>query len=104
LKFICAILFIAPIFCNGQSICIDSSTVKKANIYLIKGAKAREDLALYRKMRRVDSIYIDTLRSVNKTYLSQNAELLDASAKIKQQRKYLLIYSIFITLWQIFKK
>ena len=55
-------------------------------------------------MRRVDSIYIDTLRSVNKTYLSQNAELLDASAKIKQQRKYLLIYSIFITLWQIFKK
>lgn len=103
-KFICVILFIAPIFCKAQLICIDSLTLKKANIYLIKGAKAREDLALYRNLRRVDSIYIDTLRSINKTYLSQNAELLDASAKLKEQRKYLLIYSIFITLWQIFKK
>ena len=79
-------------------------TLKKANIYLIKGAKAREDLALYRKMRSVDSIYIDTLRICYKKELSKNAELLDANSKIKEQRKYLLIYSIFITLWQIFKK
>lgn len=104
LKLICAILFILPIFCKAQSICIDSLTLKKANIYLIKGAKAREDLALYRKMRSVDSIYIDTLRVCYKKELSKNAELLDANSKIKEQRKYLLIYSFFITLWQIFKK
>jgi hypothetical protein len=91
LKFICAILFIAPIFCKAQLICIDSLTLKKANIYLIKGAKAREDLALYRSIRRVDSIYIDTLRSVNKTYLSQNAELLDKNTRLT---KWLWITSI----------
>ena len=91
LKFICAILFIAPIFCKAQSICIDSLTLKKANIYLIKGAKAREDLALYRNIRRIDSIYIDTLRSVNKTYLSQNAELLDKNTRLT---KWLWITSI----------
>ena len=95
LKFICAILFIAPIFCKGQLICIDSLTLKEANIYLIKGAKAREDLALYRKMRRVDSIYIDTLRSVNKTYLSQNAELLDKNTRLT---KWLWITSILSTI------
>jgi len=91
LKFICVILFILPIFCKAQLICIDSLTLKKANIYLIKGAKAREDLALYRSIRRVDSIYIDTLRSVNKTYLSQNAELLDKNTRLT---KWLWITSI----------
>jgi hypothetical protein len=70
-------------------------TVKKANIYLIKGAKAREDLALYRSIRRVDSIYIDTLRSVNKTYLSQNAELLDKNTRLT---KWLWITSILSTI------
>lgn len=94
-KFICAILFILPIFCKAQLICIDSLTVKKANIYLIKGAKAREDLALYRSIRRVDSIYIDTLRSVNKTYLSQNAELLDKNTRLT---KWLWITSILSTI------
>jgi hypothetical protein len=95
LKFICAILFILPIFCKAQLICIDSLTLKKANIYLIKGAKAREDLALYRSIRRVDSIYIDTLRSVNKTYLSQNAELLDKNTRLT---KWLWITSILSTI------
>ena len=104
LKFICAIAFILPIFCSAQSICIDSSTLKAANIYLIKGAKAREENALLRNIHRVDSIYIDTLRSVNKQYISQNAKLLDENKMVKTQRKYLLIYSIFITLWQILKK
>jgi hypothetical protein len=48
-------------------------------------------LALYRSIRRVDSIYIDTLRSVNKTYLSQNAELLDKNTRLT---KWLWITSI----------
>ena len=58
LKFICVILFILPIFCKGQSICIDSSTLKSANIYLIKGAKAREELTVYKKLHFTDSVYI----------------------------------------------
>jgi hypothetical protein len=42
----------------GLSQCIDSSTVSASNLYLIKGAEARENLALCREFRKVDSAVI----------------------------------------------
>jgi hypothetical protein len=42
----------------GLSQCTDSSTVAASNLYLIKGAEARENLALCREFRKVDSAVI----------------------------------------------
>jgi hypothetical protein len=42
----------------GYSQCTDSSTVAASNLYLIKGAEARENLALCREFRKVDSAVI----------------------------------------------
>ena len=43
---------------SASSQCIDSSTVAASNHYLIKGAEARENLALCREFRKVDSAVI----------------------------------------------
>jgi hypothetical protein len=43
---------------NALSQCTDSSTVAASNYYLIKGAEARENLALCREFRKVDSAVI----------------------------------------------
>jgi hypothetical protein len=50
------ILLAAPQSAYSQ--CIDSSTVAASNLYLIKGAEARENLALCREFRKVDSAVI----------------------------------------------
>jgi hypothetical protein len=51
-----AILLAAPRVALSQ--CTDSSTVSASNLYLIKGAEARENLALCREFRKVDSAVI----------------------------------------------
>jgi hypothetical protein len=51
-----AILVAAPRV--GYSQCTDSLTVAESNLYLIKGAEARENLALCREFRKVDSAVI----------------------------------------------
>lgn len=43
---------------SASSQCIDSSTVAASNYYLIKGAEARENLALCIEFRKVDSAVI----------------------------------------------
>jgi len=90
--FILLIVLLAPIYSSAQSISIDSSTLKGANEYLIKGAKAREMVSLYRKKHTIDSIYIDTLRVCYKKELSKNAVLLHENTNLK---KWLWITSIF---------
>ena len=90
--FIFTILLIQPHYSSAQSFSIDSSTLKGANEYLIKGAKAREMVSLYRKKHTVDSIYIDTLRVCYKKELSKNAVLLHQNTKLT---KWLWITSIF---------
>lgn len=42
----------------AYSQCTDSLTVAASNLYLIKGAEARENLALCREFRKVDSAVI----------------------------------------------
>ncbi len=39
----------------ASSQCIDSLTVAESNLYLLKGAEAREQLALCREYRKIDS-------------------------------------------------
>jgi hypothetical protein len=51
-----AILLASPRVALSQ--CTDSSTVSASNLYLIKGAEARENLALCREFRKVDSAVI----------------------------------------------
>ena len=43
---------------GAYSQCIDSSTLAASNYYLIKGAEAREQLALCREYRKIDSAVI----------------------------------------------
>lgn len=86
------ILLIQPRCCSGQYFLIDSSTLKASNEYLIKGAKARELVALYRKKHTIDSIYIDTLRVCYKKELSKNAVLLHQNTQLT---KWLWLTSIF---------
>ena len=50
------ILLVAPRCAYSQ--CTDSSIVAASNLYLIKGAEARENLALCREFRKVDSAVI----------------------------------------------
>ena len=50
------ILLAAPRCAYSQ--CTDSLTVAASNLYLIKGAEARENLALCREFRKVDSAVI----------------------------------------------
>ena len=93
--FVLLIVLIQPHYSSAQSISIDSLTLKGANEYLIKGAKAREMVSLYRKKHTIDSIYIDTLRVCYKKELSKNAVLLDKNTRLT---KWLWITSIFSTI------
>jgi hypothetical protein len=95
------ILLIAPNCSIAQSLSIDSSTLRASNNYLIKGLKARELNAIYKKQRHTDSVYIGELRGVIKSELSKNAECLDENHKIKKYSFYLTIYSIIVTLFLI---
>ena len=92
LKSICVILFILPIFCKGQSICIDSSTLKNVNIYLIKGAKAREEVSVYKKLHFTDSVYILHQDSILQNNNIEEAEIY-ISNSIKLNSNYAPAYS-----------
>ena len=54
---LCMVTLLAAPRC-AYSQCTDSLTVAASNLYLIKGAEARENLALCREFRKVDSAVI----------------------------------------------
>jgi hypothetical protein len=64
-----AILLAAPRVALSQ--CTDSSTVAASNLYLIKGAEARENLALCREFRKVDSAVIAQQGRIEKKLLDR---------------------------------
>ena len=49
---------------NGQSISIDSATLRSANSYLVKGAIARQKVGQLMKIVQADSIIIDQQDSI----------------------------------------
>jgi hypothetical protein len=102
-KYIYLILFIAPSFCKGQSICIDSSTLKNVNIYLIKGAKAREENRILKAKIHNDSTHIVFLDSTI-TYLEFGICEVQQENKVVKERFYTVtIYAILVTIFYIFK-
>lgn len=63
------ILLAAPRCASSQ--CTDSSTLAASNYYLIKGAEARENLALCREYRKIDSAVIETQGRIQDKLLNE---------------------------------
>lgn len=63
------ILLAAPRCASSQ--CTDSSTLAASNHYLIKGAEARENLALCREYRKIDSAVIETQGRIQDKLLNE---------------------------------
>ena len=100
-RYICIflIVLIAPNFSTAQSICIDSSTLKNANYYLIKGAKARELNLLYQRRIEMDSTLIEFQDSLISDLEFVICEIDQDQKKIKKYSWYVTIYSIIVTLF-----
>ena len=76
-----AILLVAPRFAYSQ--CTDSSTAAQSNYYLLKGAEAREQLALCREYRKVDAEVIAQQDKIQAKLLD---ELVKRDDKYKRLR------------------
>jgi hypothetical protein len=76
-----AILLAAPRFALSQ--CTDSSTAAQSNYYLLKGAEAREQLALCREYRKVDAEVIAQQDKIQAKLLD---ELVKRDDKYKRMR------------------
>jgi len=93
------IVLIAPNYSIAQSISIDSSTVKNANYYLIKGAKARELNLIYQKRIATDSTLIELQDSIISDLEFVICEIDQEQTFIKKYSFYATIYSIIVTLF-----
>jgi len=93
------IVLIAPSYSIAQSISIDSSTVKNANYYLIKGAKARELNLIYQKRIATDSTLIELQDSIISDLEFVICEIDQEQTFIKKYSFYATIYSIIVTLF-----
>ena len=68
----------------AYSQCTDSSTASEINLYLLKGAEARERLTLCRQYRQIDSAII----------VQQDAALTAQNAEIRHERKRVVFFQI----------
>ena len=93
------IVLIAPSYSIAQSISIDSSTLKNANYYLIKGAKARELNLVYQKRIATDSTLIEFQDSFISDLEFVICEIEQEQKGIKKYSFYATIYSIIVTLF-----
>jgi len=100
-RYLCIFLIVLtqPNYSIAQSICIDSSTVKNANYYLIKGAKARELNLIYQKRIATDSTLIEFQDSLISDLEFVICEIDQDQKKIKKYSWYVTIYSIIVTLF-----
>lgn len=100
-RYICIFLIalIVPRYLTAQSICIDSSTVKNANYYLIKGAKARELNCVYQKRIATDSTLIEFQDSLISDLEFVICEIDTEQKVVKKYSIIATIYSIVVTLF-----
>ena len=100
-RYLCIFLIalIAPGYSIAQSISIDSSTVKNANYYLIKGAKARELNLIYQKRIATDSTLIEFQDSLISDLEFVICEIDQEQKCIKKYSLYATIYSIIVTIF-----
>ena len=80
---------------SASSQCIDSSIVAASNHYLIKGAEARENLALCREFRKVDSAVIAEQDKIQTKLLDELQKRDDKIHKLKRICVSLAIGLIF---------
>lgn len=95
-RYICIflIVLIQQNYLIAQSISIDSLTLKSANEYLIKGAKARELNCVYQKRIATDSALI----------VFQDSTITDLSwaiCEVEQENKCFKKYSLGVTIYAI---
>ena len=100
-RYLCIFLIalIAPSYSIAQSLSIDSSTLKNANYYLIKGAKARELNLVYQKRIATDSTLIEFQDSLISDLEFVICEIEQEQKGIKKYSLYATIYSIIVTLF-----
>ena len=100
-RYICIFLIVLTQqnYSIAQSICIDSSTVKNANYYLIKGAKARELNLVYQKRIATDSALIELQDSFISDLQFVICEIDQEQKGIKKYSLYATIYSIIVTVF-----
>lgn len=79
----------------ASSQCIDSLTVAESNHYLIKGAQAREELALCREYRKIDSEVIAQQEQITNKLLD---EIKKRDDKYIQLRKITIAMGITVIL------
>jgi hypothetical protein len=93
------IVLIVPNYSIAQSLSIDSSTLKNANYYLIKGAKARELNLIYQKRIATDSALIEFQDSFISDLEFVICEIDQEQKSLKKYSFYATIYSIIVTLF-----
>lgn len=81
---------------NASSQCIDSLTVAESNLYLIKGAEARENLALCREYRKIDKEVIDQQERIQIKLLD---ELQKRDDKYKRLKKTTLAIGVALLIF-----
>ena len=80
----------------ASSQCIDSLTVAESNLYLIKGAEARENLALCREYRKIDKEVIDQQERIQTKLLD---ELQKRDDKYKRLKKTTLAIGVALLIF-----
>jgi hypothetical protein len=80
---------------SASSQCIDSSIVAASSHYLIKGAEARENLALCREFRKVDSAVIAAQDKIQTKLLDELQKRDNKIHKLKRVCMSLAIGLIF---------
>ena len=100
-RYICIFLIVLTQqnYSIAQSICIDSSTLKNANYYLIKGAKARELNLIYQKRIATDSTLIEFQDSLISDLEFVICEMDTEQKVVKKYSIIATIYSIIVTLF-----
>jgi hypothetical protein len=100
-RYLCIFLtvLIVPNYSIAQSLSIDSSTLKNANYYLIKGAKARELNLIYQKRIATDSALIEFQDSFISDLEFVICEIDQEQKSLKKYSLYATIYSIIVTLF-----
>lgn len=100
-RYICIFLIalLVPHYSIAQSICIDSSTLKNANYYLIKGAKARELNRIYKQRIEIDSSVIEFQDSLISDLEFVICEIDTEQKAIKKYSIGVTIYAILVTLF-----
>jgi hypothetical protein len=78
-------------------------TLKNANLYLIKGAKAREENRIYKAKIKNDSTHIEFLDSTITDLQFGICEVEQENKTLKERFFTVAIYATIVTIFYLFK-